>query len=119
MARTRWQDIYNHLKQNGIDVYSPGQHQGECTSPYTVVKLAGSSQLRQFSSTQALYYLLCYVPAERYSLLEEYVNQVKDVMRGLQPMIMPTHTETPSYYDVDVHGHMISIEYRNSRTIPC
>ena len=30
--------IYKHLKNNGFDVYSIGQHEGICTNPYIVVK---------------------------------------------------------------------------------
>ena len=33
-----WQDIYKHLKSNGLDVYSPSTKTGECTKEYVVVK---------------------------------------------------------------------------------
>lgn len=114
---TRWQDIYLHLKKAGFDVYSPGQHVGDCLSPYVVVKSAGLSQIRQFSSTQTLYDLLCYVPKDHYSTLEPFVEGVKQSMKELQPMIMPTHFETESYLDPNVNGHMISVQYRNSRKL--
>ena len=118
VANTRWQDIYNHLKGAGIDVFSPGQHQGDCLSPYVVVKYAGSARFKQYSSTQAFYELLCYIPANQYSILEEYLDQVRTAMRGLQPLIMPTHDELESFYDADVKGHMVSLQYRNNRKIP-
>lgn len=112
-----WQKIYNHLKSRGIDVYSPGQHQGECTSPYTVVKTAGSNQLLDYSSTQPLYDVMCYVPEEFYSRLEPYVETVKGFMKELYPMIVPMEFETASFLDDTVKGHMISIQYRASRKI--
>lgn len=36
------EDIYDCLKQAGIDVYAPGQHIGECISEYVVVQDAGN-----------------------------------------------------------------------------
>ena len=42
VGETRWKDIYDCLKAAGIDVYSPGQHDGVCVSPYAVVRFAGS-----------------------------------------------------------------------------
>ena len=37
--------IYKHLKKNGFDVYSIGQHEGICTNPYIVVKENGESEV--------------------------------------------------------------------------
>ena len=37
--------IYKHLKNNGFDVYSIGQHEGICTNPYIVVKENGESEV--------------------------------------------------------------------------
>lgn len=112
---SQWQNIYKHLKSKGIDVYSPGQHQGECISPYTVVKDDGLSPLSNFSSSQALYDVMCYVPQDRFSELEPYVEQVKKAMEGLYPAIIPMYFQTSSFLDDTVKGHMVSIQYRNNR----
>ena len=114
---SQWQTIYKHLKAKGIDVYSPGQHQGECVSPYTVVKDAGLNPLSSFSSSQALYDIMCYVPQKEVSKLEPYVEQLKEVMKGLYPAIVPMNFQTASFLDDTVKGHMISIQYRNNRKI--
>ena len=114
---SQWQNIYRCLKSSGIDVYSPGQHQGECTSPYVVVKDAGLNPLSNFSSTQALYDIMCYVPQDKFSTLEPYVEQVKQVMKKLYPAIIPVNFQTSSYLDDIVKGHMISIQYRNNRKL--
>lgn len=115
MEKTRYMDIYKHLKNNGVEVYSPSQKQGECKSPYVVVKDAGTTQYMQFSSTQTLYDIMCYVPKDRFTYLEQYVSKIKAVMNGLKPMIMPLYVETPSFYDDTVKAYMISIQYRNMR----
>lgn len=113
MADTRWEDIYEKLTEHEIDVYSPGQKTGECTSPYVVVKDAGRTASTEISSSQDLYDIMCYVPKESYSTLEQFVNNVEAIMDELFPMIRPMHFRTPSFYDDSVKGHMISTQYVN------
>lgn len=112
-----WQDIFRHLKSGGFDVYSPGQHEGECITPYIVVKDAGTSQFREFSSTQNLYDLLCYMPKDRFSELEDFVLSVEKRMKGMFPRVRPANYKTASFYDDTVRGHMVSIQYINYRKL--
>lgn len=114
---SRWQDIFTHLKKAGFDVYSPGMKTGECTSEYLVVKNDGSSKHLSFSTDVDLYAVMCYVPKERYSSLEPLVQRVKNSMKGLEPMIKPYGSQTPSYYDDSYKAHMISIEYKNYKKL--
>lgn len=117
MEQTRIQDIYMYLKEQGFKVYFPTQKQGECTFPYVVVKDMTTSKIAGISSTVTYYDLMCYVPREHFSTLSVFVEQVKNSMRGMVPMIMPTYTETASFYDEDVKAHMVSVQYRNNRKI--
>ena len=110
---SRWSDIYKHLKAEGFEVYSPSQKTGECKSPYIVIKDSGLSELSGISSNQQIYEVMCYVPKDKYSELDEFVVTVKNSMDGLFPMIRPVHYQTPSYYDDSVKAHMISIQYLN------
>ena len=114
---SRWQDIYKHLKNEGFDVYSPGQHQGECTSPYVVVKDMGTTKFGEFSSTKTLYDIMCYVPRDHFSQLEPFVYALETSMIKMRPMICPAYYKTPSFYDDTVKGHMISVQYINYRKI--
>lgn len=116
-AESRWQDIFLHLKKAGFDVYSPGIKVGECTKEYIVVKNDGSSKLPTVSSDSDMYAVMCYVPKENYSRLEPMVQEVKRAMKGLEPMILPYGSQTPSYYDDSYKAHMISIEYKNYKKI--
>lgn len=113
MNESRWQDIYEHLTEKGFSVYSPGQHQGECLSPYVVVKDMGGSRFGDFTSMRHLYDLMCYVPQDNFSELEPFVQKVKTAMLSLYPMIRPAHFETPSFYDDTNRSHMISVQYIN------
>lgn len=114
---SRWQDIFLHLKNQGFDVYSPGIKVGECISEYLVVKNDGSSKHLSFSTDVDLYAVLCYVPRDKYSSLEPLVQKVKKSMKGLEPMIKPYGSQTPSYYDDSVKAHMVSVEYMNYKKI--
>lgn len=116
-AESRWQDIFLYLKKAGFDVYSPGTKVGECTEEYIVVKNDGSSKHPTVSSDNDLYAVMCYVPKENYSRLEPMVQEVKKAMKGLEPMILPYGSQTPSYYDDSYKAHMISIEYKNYKKI--
>ena len=113
----RIQDIYMHLKREGFEVYFPGQHQGECVSPYVVVKGAANLQFRQYSTVSQYYDLMCYVPNDQYSRLYPYVDSVKTAMKGLFPMIKPAYYDTNSYYDDEINGCMVSVQYLNYKKL--
>lgn len=114
---SRWHDIFTHLKNEGFEVYSPGIKTGECISEYLVVKNDGSTKHTSFSTDIDLYAVMCYVPKENYSSLEPLVQKVKNAMKGLEPMIKPYGSQTPSYYDDSLKAHMISIEYKNYKKL--
>ena len=116
-ADSRWQDIFLHIKRAGVEVYPPGTKTGECLKEYVVVKNNGSSKHPSFSTDTDLYSVMCYVPKEKYSSLEPFVQKVKKMMKGLEPMIKPYGSQTPSYYDDSVKAHMVSIEYRNYKKL--
>lgn len=111
----RWADIFRHLEGKGFQVYPPSRHKGECTSRYIVLKISQSARVSKFSSTSQSYEILLYIPNDEYSQFEDFIADVKLAMKDLEPMIMPEHYQTPSYYDESVNGHMVSIRYRNSR----
>ena len=112
-AESRWQDIFKHLKAAGFEVYPPSLKIGECTSQYIVLKNDGSTKHENFSTDIDLYAIMCYVPRDMYSELEPMVQKVKQVMKGLVPMILPYGIQTPSFYDDTYKAHMVSISYKN------
>lgn len=114
---TIWENIFNHLKEEGFEVYSPGIKVGECTSEYIVVMNDGSSRHTEFSTDVDLYAIMCYVPKQQYSKLEKLVQRVKKSMKKLSPMVKPYGSQTPSFYDDTTKSHMISIEYKNYKKI--
>ncbi len=117
MTKSRWQDIFLHLKYEGFDVYSPGTKVGDCLSKYIVVKNDGSFQHISFSTDVDIYAIMCYVPRDNYSELEALVQDVKASMKKLKPMILPNGSQTPSYYDDSFKAHMVSIQYKNYKKL--
>ncbi len=82
--------IYKHLKNNGFDVYSIGQHEGICTNPYIVVKENGESEVVGTSLINDTVELLIYYPVGRYSELSNYKKRILDIMkdqRGIRRVI--------------------------------
>ena len=118
MAETRLKDMYDCLKKAGFSVYFPTQKVGECSSPYVVIRDAGTVRYQDFSTVLTAYELLCYVPKNRYSQLEVFSRQVKRAMKSLWPMIVPTRYQTPPFFDDTVNAHMTAIQYRNAKYEP-
>ena len=112
----RWQDLYAFLKSKGFDVYSPGQHVGECKSPYVVVRYDGTTQITNASSHWDLYAVMCYVPQNQYSKLETLTTEVRVAMEELRPMFLKFYEQTSmSAYDEAARAHYTSTEYRNAK----
>lgn len=114
---TIWGQMYTHLKTSGFDVYSPGQHKGQCTSPYVVIKHAGASRLVGYSTDTHLYDVMCYVPVAEYSTLEPFVESVKESLKKLFPMIKPTGLQDPAFLDDSNQSFMSSVQYQNYRKV--
>ena len=103
--------IYKHLKNNGFDVYSIGQHEGICTNPYIVVKENGESEIVGTSLTNDIVELLIYSPVGTYSKLNEYKQSVlytMKLLKGIRRVIDPM----PTIIDDDKKAYMTSFYFR-------
>lgn len=108
--------VQRTLIDEGIETYAPGQKKGDCTSPYCVLRDSGAVMINGLSSERHYYTLLCYVPNDSYYELADFVARCKAVMDKppIYPMLMPTGTETPSFYDDTNDSVMISVRYSNN-----
>ena len=107
--------IYRHLKDNGFDVYSIGQHEGICTNPYIVIKENGESEIVGTSLTNDIVELLVYYPLGAYSKLNEYKQSTLYVMKflkGIRRVIEPM----PTVIDDDKKAYMTSFTFRKIKT---
>lgn len=110
--KSRLKDIYKYLQNAGFEVYFRGQHKGFCTSKYVVIASTGDTKLPSVSSVQNTIELMCYVPVAIPSELEEYCDDVKEVMKGMYPMIYPLFDDLGDYIDDDVKAVMRTVQYK-------
>lgn len=109
--------IRENLRKHGFETYYPTQHDGDCLTEYVVIAFSGTVDLVDVSSVVDTYEIMCYVPKNRYSKLMELSESVRVAMRDVFPLVRETGNQTTSYYDEDVKGHMLTIEYANYRKI--
>lgn len=103
------------LKDYGIEAYPPATKQGECKKEYVVVKNSGASQLYDYSTELHYVDVMCYVPWNKYTNLEKFKRQVKQIIHdNLYPRLMETGSETTDYYDEAYRAHMVSFMLRNN-----
>lgn len=119
MEETRLKDIRKGLESDGLEVFFPGQHKGECISPYTVVKDSGTMRLSTFSSIQHFYDIMLYVPENQFSKLDPLMQQVRSTMKTLSKTIclIPAYEWSEPYYDESVKAYMSYITYANIRKL--
>lgn len=106
-----YKTIYQHLKSEGYDVYSMGQHKGLCVAPYIVIRNNGTVTELSVSSTD--YELLLYYPIDHYSEFEDYIDSVRETMNELYPAGLKLVDDASEHYlDDDVRGYQSSLLYR-------
>ncbi|MCD2492733.1 hypothetical protein LQE92_08840 [Lacrimispora sp. NSJ-141] len=105
-----WKTIYRHLKEAGYEVYSLGQHKGDCTSPYLVLRNNGAGLDHSVSVQE--YEILLYYPVNRYSEFEGYIDGVRTCMNSLYPHVTLVDDQQPHYPDDDVKAYMTSLIYQ-------
>lgn len=109
--------IYDCLNDGTIKIYFPTQHKGECLEPYIVIKYGGAVELYTVSSERPVYTIMIYVPNDMYSSLENIMFETKQKLKKLYPLIQYNGNETPSFYDEDVNGNTISVDYVGIRKL--
>lgn len=110
-------DIIDTLRKDNIEVLLPSVHSGECVEPYIVVKMDGTITNVEVSAERPIYTIMCYVPKNRYTELENVVLRAKERMKELFPLLMYAGNQTSSFYDDELKAHMISFQYTNCRTV--
>lgn len=113
MESSRLKDIYKNLKDDKIDVYLTGQHIGDCIKPYVVVKKGAVTKMAGYSTLINYFDLLCYVPKNQQTKIDEYIKAIRKSMLKISPMIKFNTTTSEPYFDESVQGFMVDLEYIN------
>ena len=104
-------EIYKHLKNNGFDVYSIGQHKGICSSPYLVIKENGTNEIVGTSLNSEMVEIMIYYPLGSYSKLNQYKQSTlytMKLLKGIRRVVEPM----PTIIDDDKKAYMTSFTYR-------
>ncbi|MBE6067765.1 MAG: hypothetical protein E7211_08745 [Clostridium lundense] len=90
--------------------YSIGQHTGQCTSPYVVIKLGGqSASINNSIAGWQVFEVMCYCPKSSIVPLDDMIEKVKN---ALKHDFEYTGNITPDYLDEDKLAFMRSIKFR-------
>lgn len=107
-----WQRIYTHLKDNGLNPFPPGQHEGICKKRYCVIR--ESPQVPYFNSNKIGYCLIdiiIFMPISSYIKVKPYQDRIRAALRELS-FLRKTGNETPIITDNEVKAYTTSIEYQ-------
>lgn len=109
-----FKEIYLHLKNNRIDVYSLGQHKGLCKSNYVVIRELGQTKIDGKSLVREDVELLLYIPLQKYSGIANFKEEVKKAMsslKGYRLDIIPVTT----IIEEDKQAYMTYLSYKRIR----
>lgn len=109
--------IFDYLEENDIEVYFVGQKTGTCTSNYVVVKDAGTLGYDGGNKVgNQLIDLLFFVPQNCYTEMEEFKNNIKELMKDFNE-VRYTGQETPIITDDDYKALSCSVMYQNQKLL--
>lgn len=111
-----FKEIYKHLKEKGLNVYSIGQHEGICNEPYLVIKDNGESEIVGTNLSNDVIEILIYYPVGQYSSLEGYLNALKGYMKELTKLRRIVDS-SPTIIDDDKKAYMTSLYYRKIKQL--
>lgn len=116
--RTVWERVFLCLKSKGVDVYSPGQHQGKCTTPYVVIKDTGTIGFQGSNKIGSqIIDVIIYCPVSNYSNTEPYRSQIQEFLGALKNYIRSTGNITPIVIDDTVSGYTQTVEYQTFQNL--
>ena len=106
-----FKEIYLHLKQSGIDVYSIGQHKGLCERPYVVISETGDGEIVGKNLMSKNVELLIYYPLSQYSEFEGYIEKIKKTMKELSHIRRVIESNS-KIIDDDKKAYMTFLSYK-------
>ena len=106
-----FKELYLHLKNNGFNVYSIGQHKGICKDPYIVISETGDSDISNKNLMNKNIELLIYYPLGQYSEFSIYIEKIKKAMKELSH-IRRVINVNPVIVDDDKQAYMTFLAYK-------
>lgn len=110
-----YKNLAIHLMENGIDVYSISQHQGECKEPFIVVEDKGILNDRGYTFKINNIDLVLYFPKGSYTKLENFINSVIDIMKKYNRAIYSKEI-SDVMIDTDKNAYVVILPYKVIKT---
>lgn len=105
--------LFDFLKLKGIEVYFVGQHKGECTSKYVVLKDSGTSSLNG-KNGKGYIDVLFFIPQNRFTQCEQFKKEVKGYIKEFNKLKY-TGNETGIVTDDEKKALTFSVLYELSK----
>lgn len=103
--------IFNKLQEKNLNPFFPGQHQGECTEPYTVIRegtqIPSPSGRKQGTLSMDI---ILFTPEESYLEMGKYRSKVRRALLEVEGL-RKTGIETPTITEDDKKAYTSSMEY--------
>ncbi|MDB1923394.1 hypothetical protein ABHA37_08200 [Clostridium tertium] len=107
--------LYDFFKENNIECYFIGQHQGECIRNYVVLKDNGVKSLDGKVGTGYVD-IIFYVPKNKFTKCELFKKEVKEIMKEFKNLKY-TGIETGMVTDDEKKAITFSIMYENYKRL--
>lgn len=112
---TVWQRVFLYLQRCEVDIYSPGQHQGECVEPYVVLVNGGTQGFNGSNQigSQLIDVIVNY-PLNNYSGMEPYMANLIDLLSSedIKHYIRYTGEITPVVVDDTSKSYTATLTYQ-------
>ena len=102
-------ELFDFFTENGFDVYFIGQKKGNCTKKYIVIKDDGVMPILSNKTGVQIIDIIGYVPETRYTEIEEFKRNIKELMKGFNAR--PTGKETPILLEDRIKAYSFIITY--------
>lgn len=109
-----FEKIYEKLKNRNIDVYSIGQHRGNCESPIVIIKEYEPSEVVGRNYYNNLVNLICYYPLGEYSKVKLFKSQIVKAMEELKEFDI-NMVGNPITVDDTKKAYMFVLQYNNKK----
>ena len=108
-------ELFEHLLNNGFEVYFIGQKWGICEKPYIVIRDAGTIPIYSNKAGTQIIDIIGYVPESKYIEIEEFKENIKETMKEYAARI--TGEESPVIPEDSFKAYSFSITYQIQKLI--
>ena len=108
-------ELFDFLTENDFDVYFIGQKKGNCTKKFIVIRDSGIIPIASNKTAAQIIDIIGYVPENRYTEIEEYKKDIKEIMKEFNARF--TGEETPVLIEDRIKAYSFVLTYQIQKLI--